>query len=75
VVREPGPSRALVALVMTGWRTSSCSSHNGQCVEVCARDGKAAVRDSKDRTGPVLVFSPPAWDRFTAGVKAAQARA
>ncbi|WP_081769080.1 DUF397 domain-containing protein [Nocardia nova] len=28
------------------------------------------VRDSKDRTGPVLVFAPGDWDAFIAGIQA-----
>jgi hypothetical protein len=27
------------------------------------------VRDSKDRTGPVLTFSPAEWEAFTGGVR------
>lgn len=53
------------------WRTSSYSGTNGgACVEVARNlPGIVAVRDSKDRTGPVLTFSPAQWDAFTAGVK------
>lgn len=29
-----------------------------------------AVRDSKDRTGPVLVFTPAEWSAFIDGAKA-----
>ncbi|ATO12928.1 DUF397 domain-containing protein [Micromonospora sp. WMMA2032] len=50
------------------WRTSTKSGNNGgDCVEVA--DGVAGVvgvRDSKDRSGPVLVFTPPAWRAFVA---------
>lgn len=31
--------------------------------------GIIAVRDSKDRGGPVLTFTPTEWDAFTAGVR------
>jgi hypothetical protein len=31
-----------------------------------------AVRDSKDRQGPVLVFSPADWQTFAGAVKAGQ---
>jgi hypothetical protein len=52
------------------WRTSSYSSGNGgDCVEVAASD-HVAVRDTKDRQGPVLRFSPAAWQRFADQVKA-----
>jgi hypothetical protein len=53
------------------WRKSSYSGGNGGgCVEV-ARDlpGIVAVRDSKDRSGPVLTFTPAEWETFTAGLK------
>jgi len=52
------------------WRTSSRSGGNGNCVEVA--DNLAAViavRDSKDRSGPVLAFSPTAWASFTASLR------
>ncbi|MFE9655364.1 DUF397 domain-containing protein [Micromonospora sp. NPDC006431] len=51
-----------------GWRTSTRSSGNGNCVEVAAVGGRIAVRDSKDRPGPVLAFGPAAWAAFVAGV-------
>ncbi|MER7891413.1 DUF397 domain-containing protein [Micromonospora sp. NPDC094482] len=50
------------------WRTSSRSSGNGNCVEVGPIAGRVAVRDSKDPSGPVLVFPPVAWRAFVAGV-------
>jgi hypothetical protein len=31
-----------------------------------------AVRDSKDRSGPVLAFTPAEWEAFTAAVKDGQ---
>ena len=50
------------------WRKSSYSG--GGCVEVAALpDDGRAVRDSKDREGPVLVFAPDEWRAFTAGVR------
>ena len=52
------------------WRKSSYSGGAQDCVEV-TRDlpGAVAVRDSKDRGGPVLMFSSQAWHAFVAGVK------
>jgi hypothetical protein len=51
------------------WRTSSRSGSNGACVEVAEFDGAVAVRDSRDRTGPVLVFGSAAWAAFIAAAK------
>jgi hypothetical protein len=52
------------------WRKSSCSGGNGACVEIADTDYGVAVRDSKDRNGPVLIFTPGEWRVFAAGVKA-----
>jgi hypothetical protein len=55
------------------WRKSSHSGGNGgDCVEVGAPagDGRVLVRDTKNRRGAVLAFSPQAWRRFAERVKA-----
>ncbi|MFI5836002.1 DUF397 domain-containing protein [Micromonospora sp. NPDC051300] len=53
---------------MTGarWRTASRSSNNGgDCVEVADNlPGRVLVRDSKDRAGGTLSFTPTAWRAF-----------
>jgi len=53
------------------WRKSSYSGNGGAtCVEVARNlPGIVAVRDSKDRAGPALTFTPAAWTAFTAAVK------
>ncbi|MEV2224536.1 DUF397 domain-containing protein [Nocardia vinacea] len=52
------------------WYKSSRSSSTKDCVEVAHLDGgMVGVRDSKNPTGPALVFSPVEWDAFTAGVQ------
>jgi len=51
------------------WRKSSYSGGNGgSCVEVGSTD-VVLVRDSQDRTGPVLRLSPAAWHELVAQVK------
>ncbi|WP_200211828.1 DUF397 domain-containing protein [Micromonospora coerulea] len=47
------------------WRKSSHSGDEGACVEMAVLATAVAVRDSKDPTGPTLVFSPAAWAAFT----------
>jgi hypothetical protein len=48
------------------WRTSSRSGQNGgNCVEVADNlPGRVLVRDSKDRQGPMLTFTPEKWQAF-----------
>lgn len=53
------------------WRKSKASSINGACVEV-RRQGDVQVRDTKDRSGPVLTFSAREWGSFIVGVKAGE---
>ncbi|MEW2430026.1 DUF397 domain-containing protein [Micromonospora sp. NPDC047644] len=50
------------------WRTSTKSGDTGgACVEVADNlAGVVLVRDSKDRSGPVLTFAPAAWREFLA---------
>lgn len=60
----------VIDLSCAQWRKSSISGGNGACVEVAGTDHGVAVRDSKDRSGPVLIFTPGEWRAFAAGVKA-----
>lgn len=53
------------ARAFTNWRKSSRSSGGGNCVEVAfASDGAVGVRDSRDPTGPILIFSSSEWTAF-----------
>jgi Domain of unknown function (DUF397) len=52
-----------VDLSRATWRKSSLSAANG-CVEVAFVDGQVAVRDSKDRGSPALVFTAHEWAAF-----------
>jgi hypothetical protein len=46
----------------SAWFTSTHSSgEGGECVEVAYSTGAVHIRDSKDRSGPVLTVTPQAW--------------
>jgi hypothetical protein len=50
------------------WRKSTWSTMDA-CVEVAFTEGsQVAVRDSKDRSGPVLRFNAIEWRAFLDGV-------
>lgn len=51
------------------FKSSASSTTGGNCVEIAAVDGGVAVRDSKDRGGPALLFSTGEWLAFLAGVR------
>lgn len=51
------------------WRTSTRSGANGNCVEVARLASAVALRDSKDPSGPALVFMPQEWAAFIEGAK------
>ncbi|MGW3605896.1 DUF397 domain-containing protein [Micromonospora sp. NPDC005161] len=56
------------------WRTST-RSQTSNCVEVAplgTGSSAVALRDSKDRGGPVLLFNRAGWLGFIAGAKKGQ---
>ena len=53
----------------SNWRKSSYSGSNGgECVEVAAA-GTIIVRDTSDRSGPMLYFPGVTWSAFIATIK------
>jgi len=63
---------SLVSSRVTGstWVKSSLSYANGNCVEVSDQPGgQIGVRNSRDRGGPVLRFTPDEWQAFLGGVR------
>jgi Domain of unknown function (DUF397) len=52
------------------WRKSSYSGNGGaNCVEAASVPGTVLIRDTSDRTGPMLTFTSAAWRRLVAQVK------
>jgi hypothetical protein len=60
---------ATTDLSRASWRTSSYSNIGGECVELAAVNGVVGVRDTRNRAGAMLAFSPQAWQRFATGAK------
>ncbi|BCY06005.1 DUF397 domain-containing protein [Actinoplanes sp. L3-i22] len=53
------------------WKKGSRSNGNGgnNCVEVAMLEEGIAVRDSKNRTGPALMFTSAEWTAFVDSAK------
>jgi hypothetical protein len=61
------PSETLGTLA---WVKSRASSPSGNCVELARLpDGQCAVRNSRDRQGPALVFTTAELGAFVDGAK------
>jgi Domain of unknown function (DUF397) len=55
------------------WRKST-ASNSGACVEVATVDGSVLVRDSMNRTGPILQMPSSAWSAFLVWTRGTRAR-
>ncbi|HEY4868187.1 MAG TPA: DUF397 domain-containing protein [Candidatus Dormibacteraeota bacterium] len=55
--------------MVSDWHVSTYTGGHGNCVEVGKTATTIAVRDSKDREGPVLHFDPAAWRAFIQRLK------
>ena len=51
------------------WFKSQRSGNANNCLEVAFHEGDVLVRDSKDRSGPMLRFTSGEWDAFLHGAK------
>lgn len=58
-------------LADANWVKSTRSGPTGgNCVEVAFLDGgRIALRNSRDASGPALVFTGPEWDAFIGGAR------
>ncbi|WP_436522482.1 DUF397 domain-containing protein [Actinoplanes sp. HUAS TT8] len=54
------------------WKKSTRSNGSDNCVEARTYQGEVQVRDTKDRTGGTLSFSPEAWADFLSGIRAGE---
>jgi len=61
-----------VDLTGARWFKSSKSGAAGHCVETAFLEHSVAVRDSKDPSGPALVFTAAEWDAFVGGARAGE---
>jgi hypothetical protein len=50
------------------WYKSSYSNHRAECVEIAAVAGSIATRDSKNPSGPALLFPATEWAAFVSGL-------
>jgi hypothetical protein len=66
-----GPATMLASdLTLAAWRKASRSNGGGnECVEVAFVLAAAALRDSKNSAGGVLVLPPAAWNSFRMALK------
>lgn len=51
------------------WTKAQLSNINGACVEIASTPGKVAIRDSKDPSGPILVYTEIEFRAFLDGAR------
>lgn len=57
-------------LPMAHWRKSQASNPSGSCVEIAELpEGKVAVRNSRDKSGPALIYPRAELAAFLRSVK------
>ena len=57
-------------LTMAHWRKSQASNPSGSCVEIAELPGgTVAVRNSRDKSGPALVYPRAELTAFLLGIK------
>ncbi|MFF4408519.1 DUF397 domain-containing protein [Streptomyces sp. NPDC001407] len=62
-------SKRAIDLSSAAWRKSSHSDAGNGCVEVAdGYTGVMPVRDSKNPTGPAIVFSVASWSAFISDI-------
>ena len=65
----PEPAAEAGREELFAWFVISEASAQGNCVEVADQAGRVLVRDTKDRTGPMLSLSVDAWRMFADQMK------
>lgn len=59
-----------VDLSTANWFKSNHCGAGKDCAEIAhLAQGCVGVRDSKNPTGPALLFTPTEWDAFTTGIQ------
>jgi hypothetical protein len=57
------------AMTTPSWRKASYSDNGGNCVEIAGDDSDVLVRDTQNRAGAALRFTPTAWRTFAEKLK------
>jgi len=67
---QPGSGMPANRLTTAHWRKSQASNPSGSCVEIAELPGgKVAVRNSRDKAGPALIYPRAELAAFLLGLK------